>query len=231
MTFQNKNLEKYLKIILNKNIEKFYIKDLFKIETLKISNINYETERKEYDFNEIKLFPFLNKLIIEDSIITNKDIEEIKKNKIFDIKFVNCYFTDINNLSNLNLTKLSLYKCSNLTSFSWLTTLSSIQEFEIFNDDKTITLDINYLLNMKKLKVLTLSNLDISNFNLLNNISNNLNILILKNMNLENLDFLNYLPDNCTVIIDEKYIYQSDSINNSERLNIYSDYNVFTNGY
>lgn len=230
MEFKNKNIENYIKVILNKQPKKITQKDLYNIYTLNISNLNYTTKKREYDFTEINKFLFLNKIVIENSIISLEDIEVFKKNGVSNIKFINCFFYDISELKELYLRKLSIIDCMNVNDFSWLASMNKLVMLEIKNKDKKVLINANDLLNMHNLSSLILKNIILENIINFRNVVTNINLLILEKVDLERLEFLNCIKADSTIILDKINKDNYYVVNNKNRIKIYFDYAVFTSG-
>lgn len=224
MTIENKNLEMFLTTILHKNSSNISINDLANIKIINMSNVNKKTGLVEYNFEELKKFVSLEKIIIENSIISENDIELFKTLIINNIEFNHCIFENEQKLATLiNLTSLSFTDCYH-ENFNYIKELINLESLVINSPYNDIIFDFEIIISLPLLKRIEIQYIKTVNNLYLNNIAPKLNHLFLLGVSLDDLNFLNYLPNDSNVLIDEEYINNIEVINNKGRLDIKFSY-------
>lgn len=159
----NPKIIDFLQIKYNKPISKITKDEIEKLNLLAATKNSFSNEKK-YDLNELLLFPNLEYLSIEDSIITQEDINIISKIKTLkQISFTRCYIKPNIVIEENNIENISLKNCyiNDLNIISKSKKLSTLQIYFPSNDYE---IDINDL-NFQSIKQLSLDGCIINNIN------------------------------------------------------------------
>lgn len=204
----NESLKQFLKVVLNKKVELISADDINKIKTVCISTINENQEHTE-NFNDLLQFNNLEKIIIEKSLITEKEINIlIQIGSLLSIEFVRCAFENEILLSKLyNIQSLYLNN-SIIRDYSFLnTSYNKLEDFRIFNPYDETELDLTLLKDKVQLKKLYLERCILTNFQ--NLILPLLEELSLLNTSIDNFEFIKNNPNLSLMFISERYLENS----------------------
>ena len=94
MNIKTESIIDIVELALNKPIDSITVDELDKVTFLTINRIDYE-DVLEVDSNDLKLFHNLEQLSVNNCMVDNEFIDNIKSlNKLNKISFINCDFVD-----------------------------------------------------------------------------------------------------------------------------------------
>ena len=94
MNIKTESIIDIVELALNKPIDSITVDELDKVTFLTINRIDYE-DVLEVDSNDLKLFHNLEQLSVNNCMVDNEFINNIKSlNKLNKISFINCDFVD-----------------------------------------------------------------------------------------------------------------------------------------
>lgn len=203
----NYNLELFISNYFKKSIKDISNSDLEKLEFISLDGINIDNQYENIDFKNIMpLFPNLKKIIINNYVFSNEDIETINNNNIIEYVFSNCNFSAVTNFDILGKCKsLTLKRCNFVNYNFFKNNFLNLQYLEIVNPACEASIDINDL-NCLLVKELYFERCDLLNFQ---NIS--------KYINCEIIDVLN-------TFIDSKFILELEKCTKLKKLYISKEY-------
>ncbi len=217
----NENLKRYLAIVLNKNINNINYNDIYSLETINISKMNYSNNLLEYNLSDLLSFPNLKNLIVNDSIIDINDIMLLSKLlNLQKLEFNHCHLKGFFSFSNLiRLNNLTINNCivDNYNIFD----NSNLKEFFINNPYQNEIIDINLLKKINNVKSLRLEKCNLINTDTLSNFIS-LEELSLLDSNFNNLNCL-YSLKNLKIIFINNPQFNIKNIKDSLNIDVYSD--------
>lgn len=160
MNIKSKDIRRYVYLKLGKKeTEEVNNEELNKITFLNLNYKNFKDEINEYDFNDLKQFKNLKELTLNGFEITEEMISNINQIDNLEILVINhCSFvTNKELINNLRRLVLTYTKINNLTNFKKCSDLESIEFIDCEN------VDIDNLIELKRLKEILVYNSEISN--------------------------------------------------------------------
>lgn len=138
---RNLRLRTYLEYELNKEDGgNIFEEDLEKITQITISTKIFSGEKQEDDLNDLIYFKNLKNCTIKNIIITDSNVEKINQlNKLETLHFDNCSFENLKSKVQLDLDKLILTFCQNV----------SINQFDIYDYVTSILIESGKGISLK----------------------------------------------------------------------------------
>ncbi|MBQ2835512.1 MAG: hypothetical protein IJE68_01575 [Clostridia bacterium] len=145
---KNKELNNLIQFQLDKtNIEE---KDLLEIKDIVLNGRKINGDINIVDFNEIDLFPNLQKIELKNLEISKQNMEKLKK--LDDIYLKNCNIESIEEIKNVK--NISINNCI-IEDFQSIDCIQDLEELEIVNMP---IVNFDFLKKLKRLKVLKIKN-------------------------------------------------------------------------
>lgn len=179
--YNNQNLELFLMNYFNKKITEITDEEINNLETLSLDGIDISGIYEKIDFEfVISLFPNLKKIVINNYVFSDEDVESINKSSARKFVFYNCDFTKIKKYDILKTAdELYFERCNFEKNDVLYNEFSNIKVLSVINPSNEEEIDIEKISSTTIVKMY-LENCIISNQKSIN-----------KFENLEYLDIIN----------------------------------------